>query len=856
MRASFFTLLAITLAALPMQTRALSVLSATALDPENAEIIDYSPVDNTVVSTISAVATGGFGVKIYTIDAAGALTERSVIAWDTEFGTVADMFGTTSTALDPLGRGFGAVAFIPVANTTVKGKVAFYDFRSATATAAQKLKVLDVGFHPDSIKFTPDGTKLIVANEGEIKAATLATTAAVASSALVPVANTASLLPGMNAFGSGIPSGTTIVTIDSATQITLSNTVTLASAAEFNVQLPTNLDAPGSISIIDLTGVTGPASISAPTFTQARVTEFDFQAANLASGVTINDVRYNEIGLPSADFYRFIEPEYVAPMNDKVYVTLQENNAIAEFTYSTSKWTRITPLGTITQLIDASDRDNATLNGPKAEIDELVAGLPMPDAIVAYEVAGQRYLVTVNEGDARPDDADINRVGSTGTVAANKKGLPMDSTVLASGINVNNRLARLNISLVDGDTDNDGDIDVPTMIGTRSFTIWDADSGALVWDSGSLETLLLSLAPQFHNINSGLLSNFDTRSDDKGPEPEALAIGTYGSAIYAFVGLERQNGILVFNITDPTEPFYVGYNNSLDRGIISPESIAFIPASTSPNQMPMFVAGFEGTGTAGNGLVVHDIFARHDLQIYKLAAARNWQQDELYYPNSSAPVRRNPQAGVVRDTAYLIVDRTAQEVRTINYYTRVFDGAKIKEYTISTDDYVPWTESLPAGGEMEFLQTAAPGVGIMTSSFKQGRTVVANNDVSLDDDMIFDTGVSSDLFYLIGSGKDIAFGKRPNTITLPKVPTRMTGVARQVLDATLGDNMDPVRQVFYRSTGTQTATLDTVLTTKVITLLPAATGGLSLSDMAQATTEVEAALSKLGFDPATPIPPP
>ncbi len=793
MRASILTLLAVALAALPtQQSRALSVLSATSLDPENAEIIDYSAVSNTLASTSSSVATGGFGVKLYTVNADGTLTERTTITYDTEFGTVGDMFGVSSTALDPKGRGFGAVALIPTLNGTATGKVAFFDFKPTTPATARKLKVLDVGFHPDCIKFSPDGNKLIVANEGER-------------------------------------------TTGGAT------------------------DAPGSISIIDLTGIKTPANIAAATFTQAKVTTFDFQAANLGSGVVLTGLRYNdEFPMNPANYHRAIEPEYVAPMNDKVYVTLQENNAIAEFTYATGKWTKITPLGTITQTIDASDQDGPT-NTKLVSIDETVPGLPMPDGINAFEISGQRYLITVNEGDARPDDGDISRVSAAGVPPVSPKvGMAIDTTVFASGINATNRLARLNISLVDGDTDTDGDIDVPTMIGTRSFTIWNADTGALVWDSGSLETQLNTLAPAYHNMNNGLLTDWDTRSDDKGPEPEALTVGIYGSSTLAFVGLERQNGILVYNITNPLNPILLGYQNNLERGIISPESVVFITDASSPTTMPLFIAGYEGTGTGGNGLVVHDLYTRNDMLVYKLATARNWNQDEVYNPTSTTPITRNPQAGVMKDNAYFIVDRTTRAVKTIRYYSRVNDGATLKEYTIENGTYSPWAYTLPAAGELEFLQTLAPGTGVATASFKQGETVQALDDLDLDGDSLFDRGTSSTLSDLIGNGKNTVFGKKPNTLTLPKVATKLTGVAREVLAAELGDPdgpglSGPVRQVFYRSSGAQTATLDTVTTTKVLTVVPAADTGLILGDMNYATKAVIEALDKLGYDAADPL---
>ena len=178
---------------------------------------------------------------------------------------------------------------------------------------------------------------------------------------------------------------------------------------------------------------------------------------------------------------------------------------------------------------------------------------------------------------------------------------------------------------------------------------------------------------------------------------------------------------------------------------------------------------------------------------------------------------------------------------------------------MTTEDIVPWGVTLPSGGEMEFLQILAAGAGQATSSFKQGESVVAVNDFDFDGDLVLDRGTSSDLFYLVGAGKDMTFGKKPNTVTLPKVPTKMTGVKRQVLAAELGDLdgagpvSQAVRQLFFRSTGTQTATLDTVLTTKVVTLVPAAGGDLILSDMDQATSEVIQVLSKLGYDAADPL---
>ncbi|NTW37269.1 MAG: alkaline phosphatase, partial [Syntrophobacteraceae bacterium] len=89
--------------------------------------------------------------------------------------------------------------------------------------------------------------------------------------------------------------------------------------------------------------------------------------------------------------------------------------------------------------------------------------------------------------------------------------------------------------------------------GGRSFSIWKAD-GTLVFDSASmLERMTAALFGS--KFNTGHTSNKgDDRSDDKGPEPEALAVGQVGSKTYAFVGLERMGGFYIFDITTPTAP--------------------------------------------------------------------------------------------------------------------------------------------------------------------------------------------------------------------------------------------------------------------------------------------------------------
>lgn len=97
--------------------------------------------------------------------------------------------------------------------------------------------------------------------------------------------------------------------------------------------------------------------------------------------------------------------------------------------------------------------------------------------------------------------------------------------------------------------------------GARSFSIWSAD-GQRVFDSGSeFERITASLLPENFNATNDE-NNFDNRSDDKGPEPEAVTVGTINGQTFAFIGLERIGGIMVYDVTNPQNPEFVQYLNN------------------------------------------------------------------------------------------------------------------------------------------------------------------------------------------------------------------------------------------------------------------------------------------------------
>lgn len=529
-----------------------------------SEIVSYTTQDNTLLATVANAGASAFGVQIMTLSSSATLSERAYIDYSATFGATANISSISSVAADPSNRGFGVATLIPTANTTTAGKIAFFDLTSGFSGGNRTLITLDVGFHPDSVTFSADGSKLIVVNEGEFNAS---------------VAN---------------PSSTG--------------------------------NAPGSISVIDLSGITTATQIAS--LTNGNVNTFDFSAGNLDTGVSLAGIRnasvaalgtsgnfissvpnFTTLAGSDPDFFKGMEPEYAAVLGNKVHVTLQENNAIATFDLTTNKWTAVNNLGTITQTIDASDQDGAG-GTTSISINDTVKGLPMPDTMKAFTNSGTNYLITVNEGDARVDDRDISRFGDTS--GNDSMNTILSTSLAADPSRANSVMGRLNVSRLNGDTNADGKIDEAVMIGTRSMTIWNADTGAKVWDSGqststNFETILASLDPTRFNMNNGLPSNFDTRSDDKGPEPEALTIGQFGSSLLAFVGMERQNGLMVYDITNPNNPTFVSYLNSQADGLISPESMVYIPAGQSPTGSAILITGYEGTGTLGSGIGVYGV---------------------------------------------------------------------------------------------------------------------------------------------------------------------------------------------------------------------------------------------------------
>ncbi|WP_299963116.1 ExeM/NucH family extracellular endonuclease [uncultured Roseobacter sp.] len=306
-----------------------------------------------------------------------------------------------------------------------------------------------------------------------------------------------------------------------------------------------------------------------------------------------------------------IEPEYITIDGTTAYIALQENNAVAVIEDITNPggFTIDTVIGLGTKDhsasgngLDASNRDDGI------NIDTYdIRGLYMPDGMASYTVAGRKYFVTANEGDGR--DVDESRGAdlvdgdlTNGEVDANI------SAELRAQLADDAQLGRLKFSNVDGDTDGDGDIDVLHSFGARSFTIFD-DAGNVVFDSGDdFAQIIAREAPEVFNSN-GTADSFDSRSDDKGAEPESVVIGEIGGRSFAFVGLERAGGVMVYDISDPSDVDFITYVRT--EGDIGPEGLAFISAADSPTGGPLLAVTSEVSGT----LTFYDVSVAEDITL-------------------------------------------------------------------------------------------------------------------------------------------------------------------------------------------------------------------------------------------------
>ena len=374
-----------------------------------------------------------------------------------------------------------------------------------------------------------------------------------------------------------------------------------ATAAKEDTDYSKASDPVGGVTVVDLTN---PA---APVLRFAGFDKFTVKAMK-AKGIAVSSV-VNDV---SKDF----EPEFVSAVdNNYAFVTIQEANAIGKLNIRTATFENVTrafesKLESVAR--DTSDRDAGA--GPRNY--KRVVGASQPDAIAAFTAGAGQYYVTANEGDAREYTC-------------------LNDDLRASGLKVDPRrfpdwkawsanaaLGRAKVNPTIGDLDGDGDIDNIHLRGTNSMTIY--RNGSVIWDSGELLDQIQTQAFGVASINGShsLSSDKSTmnyvgqdRSDDKGSEPEGVAVGMVGDRRIAILGLERMSALAIFDITVPKKPVFQEWLQMLpakatpakDVKHWSPEGIVFVPADKSPSGKALIITSYELSGS----LSIHQIEPRN-----------------------------------------------------------------------------------------------------------------------------------------------------------------------------------------------------------------------------------------------------
>lgn len=323
---------------------------------------------------------------------------------------------------------------------------------------------------------------------------------------------------------------------------------------------------------------------------------------------------------PTESASQNMEPENVtiSPDGSTAWVAIQEANALAVVDIDAATVTDIHALGYKDHMLpdngfDASDEDG----GPNIR-NWPTKGMYQPDGMDSYEVGDETFVVTANEGDSRDYDA-YSEETEVSDLDLDAQAFDFDQIAgieSVQDLQDGNNLGELETTTANGDIDGDGQHEEIYSYGARSFSIWDED-GNQVFDSGNeFEKITAERYPDnFNNDNDE--TELDSRSDAKGPEPEGVSIGEIGDKAYAFIGLERMSGIMVYDITSPENAEFVQYINPRDfsvdieddiiegslpadaAGDVGTESVKFVSMADSPVETPLVLTANEGSGTTG-----------------------------------------------------------------------------------------------------------------------------------------------------------------------------------------------------------------------------------------------------------------
>jgi hypothetical protein len=267
-------------------------------------------------------------------------------------------------------------------------------------------------------------------------------------------------------------------------------------------------------------------------------------------------------------------------------VSLQEANALAVLDIPGGAFRSIAALGFKDHSLPANSLD--VLKNGKAELaPQNLYGVYMPDGIAAINIKGTPYLLTANEGDAREWGSGDNEYADIASFSIGNYKMDVLDNTKKDGLDSNKKY----------------------LLGTRSFSIWDARGPDLrqIYDSGNgFETVTAGFCPANFNASHGN-NDLDSRSGKKGPEPEYVTVLPIGNRLYGCIGLERIGGVMVYeyDISNPVPPVLYDYINTrnfsasglAEMGDLGPEGLCAVTAEDSPTGRPLLFVANEVSGT-------------------------------------------------------------------------------------------------------------------------------------------------------------------------------------------------------------------------------------------------------------------
>jgi hypothetical protein len=353
-----------------------------------------------------------------------------------------------------------------------------------------------------------------------------------------------------------------------------------------------SIDPEGSVTIIDIASGLSQATVKNATFSSFNSHKADL----LAQGIRIVKA--------DATVAQDLEPAYItcSKENGKIWISLPINNAVAELDAAGAAITTIYPLGLKDygmpdNGIDASDKDQKINISSYSQL----YGLYQPTSIEAFNINGEQYLISANAGESR------NLPGFSEEAAVSE--LSLDPAVFPPIVKEDDELGRLMVTKTLGDSNNDGKYESLCTFGGRSFSIWKPQGTVmdLVYDSKKqLEEITANALPNFFNSAGDRNNSFDEQSNEKGPEPSAVAVGYVDCHHLAFIALRQIGGFAVFDISSPAAPRFLTYiNPRLFDGNpatgtaddLGPKKLIFIPDGQGPISVPLLVVANEISGS-------------------------------------------------------------------------------------------------------------------------------------------------------------------------------------------------------------------------------------------------------------------